>query len=96
MKISNGIEKMKRSYRHMAFFDRLAKDVKSQIQNVIVDQNKWLKVLQDDNHQAMTSYDAATEHQKAEFYTDNYNWIMGEVKNYIQVNQEEKDLAIQK
>jgi hypothetical protein len=37
MKISNGIEKMKRSYKHMAFFDRLAKDVKSSIQNVIID-----------------------------------------------------------
>jgi hypothetical protein len=31
MKIANSIEKMKRNYRHMVFFDGMAKDVKTQI-----------------------------------------------------------------
>jgi hypothetical protein len=47
-KIAIAIEKAKRSYKHMDFFKRMAKDPKTQIQNVIVDQNKWLKVLQDE------------------------------------------------
>ena len=37
---------MRRLYRQMHFFKRVASNPKVQIQNVIMDQNKWLRIMQ--------------------------------------------------
>ena len=60
MKISNSIDKMKRSYRNMTFFNRLSNDVKMHIQNVIIEQNKWLKLIQEEQP---PYYDTTGEHE---------------------------------
>jgi hypothetical protein len=60
LKISNSIDKMKRSYRQMTFFNRLAADPKNHISNVIIEQNKWLKVIQEEQP---PFYDNAGEHE---------------------------------
>ena len=48
LKIAESIDTMKRSYRHLHFYQRLAMDPKTQIQNVIIEQNKWLKIMQEE------------------------------------------------
>ena len=47
-KIANAIEKAKRSFRQMDFYGKLTADPKTQIQNVVIEQNKWLKVMQEE------------------------------------------------
>ena len=47
-KISASIDQMRRSYRHLNFFNKLSIDVKAQVQNVIIEQNKWLRLMQEE------------------------------------------------
>ena len=64
MRIANAIEKMKRYYRQMNLFDKLLADVKNQVQNVIIDQNKWLKVIMEDPSSLGNEY-PPHEHESA-------------------------------
>lgn len=93
MKISNAIEKMKRNYRHMAFYEGMANDTKTSISNVIIDQNKWLRVLQEEQPPI---YEVLTEHENAQFYNQNQSWLMGEVEHYIKANKEKSKLIKEK
>lgn len=47
-KISSAIEAMKRSYRHLHFFSKLQGNVKTHLQNVIIEQNRWLRIMQEE------------------------------------------------
>eukprot|EP00347_Sterkiella_histriomuscorum_P018284 403346097 len=84
IKISNSIEKLKKAYRHMDFFNKMSGDVKTQLSNVIIEQNKWLKVIQEEQ---TPFYDYAGEQDHAVFYQQNQNWIMSEVESYIEQQQ---------
>ena len=48
LKVAESIDSMKRSYRHLHFYQRLASNPKTQIQNVIIEQNKWLRIMQEE------------------------------------------------
>lgn len=47
-KIHAAISQMKRSYKQMHFFNRLGGNVKAALLGVIVQQNRWLRVMQED------------------------------------------------
>jgi len=79
LKIQGAIEKMKKNFVHADFFSRMAQDPKAQIQNVIIDQNKWLRVMQEEPY-----YDTTAEHDQAAFFQGNQAWVLGEVENYIE------------
>ena len=40
---------MKRNYRQMIFFDRMSKNMKKEIENVLIEQNRWLKIMQEEH-----------------------------------------------
>jgi hypothetical protein len=48
LKVAESINNMKKSYRHLHFYNKLAANPKTQIQNVIIEQNKWLRVMQEE------------------------------------------------
>lgn len=50
LKISNSLDKVKRTYRHLQFYNRLSQDVKTHLQNVIIEQNRWLRVIQEEQN----------------------------------------------
>ena len=76
---------MKRNYRQMKFFERMGKDMKTQIENVLIEQNRWLKIMQEE-HLYMS--DQNLEQDNASFYENNQSWIMDEIKDYLKINDD--------
>lgn len=48
MKIAQAIEKMRRSHTQMQFYDSMVSDPKKHIQNKIIEQNEYLRMLQEE------------------------------------------------
>ena len=61
----------------MHFYNRLARNVRTTLQNTILQQNKWLRVMQEEPAVEDTSTESAA------FYEQNQAWLLGEVENYI-------------
>jgi len=76
-KIHAALSQIQRSYRHMHFFNRLARNVKTTLQNTILQQNKWLRIMQEEPVIEETTTESAA------FYEQNQAWLLGEVENYI-------------
>lgn len=47
-KISAAIAAMKRSYRQMNFFNRLSGNVRTALTSTILEQNRWLRIMQEE------------------------------------------------
>jgi hypothetical protein len=47
-KIGASIEAMKRSYRQKQFYNRLSGNVRTALTCTIIEQNKWLRVMQEE------------------------------------------------
>lgn len=89
LKVAESIDSMKRSFRHLHFYQRLAANPKNQIQNVIIEQNKWLRIMQEERPLFQVE-DKEEEVSQAAFYQQNQSWLMGEVENYIKKAQNDK------
>jgi hypothetical protein len=63
------------------------------LQNVTIEQNKWLRVMQQEQPLIQES-PLQDEGKQAAFYTQNQAWLMGEVEEYVQkIKAEKRDNA---
>ena len=74
----------------MDFYGKLTADPKTQIQNVVIEQNKWLKVMQEEQPPYQ---DLQSEHDQSAFYEANQVWLSGEIEHYLKniTNKDEED-----
>lgn len=56
-----------------------------------MDQNKWLRILQEEQ---APLYEGTNEHENADFYVENQNWLLGEIENYIKSKKERQESSI--
>ncbi|TNV80672.1 hypothetical protein FGO68_gene14294 [Halteria grandinella] len=94
-KIGASIDALKRSYKQMQFFNRLSGNVRASLSSTIIEQNKWLRIMQEEQPSMYeTSYETASqtvEHENAQFYQDNQSWLLGEIEQYLKKQREEKE-----
>lgn len=93
-KINAAIAAMKRSYRQMNFFNRLSGNVRTSLSSTILEQNRWLRIMQEEQPSLYeASYETASqtvEHEQAQFYQDNSQWLLGEIETYLKKQKDEK------
>ena len=98
-KLFSAIAQMKRGYRHLHFFNNLSSNVKGSLQSVILQQNRWLRIMQEeqppiydtmDSSQSTGATTTGAEQDHAAFYEQNQAWLLGEVENFISQQKDER------